>query len=100
MNWRVVDRFVGIILLGMIFLYLTGYGLYALIKTELWIHWFFLVSFIPIWMVVTASLLGEIDLASLKVSIQIGQSYLKRWWRTVKEMWMSLKDYMMRYYNR
>jgi hypothetical protein len=99
MNWRVVDRFAGIMLSGTIFLCFTGYGVYVYLKTELWTHWYFHVYFIPIWMVVTAWLLGEVGSASLKEIIRIGRSYLRRWWSTAKEMWTLLKDFTMRLYN-
>ena len=95
MNWRVVDRYAGTTLLAMIFLFCTGYGVYVSITTELWTHWYFLVCFIPIWMVVTASLLGEVGLDSLRVIIRIGRSYLMRCWSIVREMWMSLTNYTM-----
>jgi hypothetical protein len=91
-----VDLYVVTILLGMTFLFCTGYGVYVFLNTELWTRWFFLGSFIPIWMVVTASLLGELGLAFLKESIVIGKNSLKRWLSIAREMWMSLTDYMMR----
>jgi hypothetical protein len=96
MNWEKVDLYVVTILLGMTFLFCTGYGVYVFLNTELWTRWFFLGSFIPIWMVVTVSLLGELGLAFLKESIMIGKNYLKRWLSIAREMWMSLTDYMMR----
>jgi hypothetical protein len=86
MSWQKVDRYVGITLSGMMFLYFTASGVYAYHSTELWTRWYFPVCFIPTWMVGTALLLGELGLVSLKENTANGKNYQMKWLNTVKEM--------------